>query len=155
MGADGAPNAVVSSSLAGQTYRGTAFVVDSWYVTAYSPLLDPGGQVIGMVYVGVKQESMPTLRESVQNTAVGEHGAVTVLGATGDRASTVLISKDGSTDGTSLLDAKDADGSAYVQEIVDAALAAGRRRPGDGPLPGRRHRDAHRPGRRTTSRGTG
>src|SRR3954447_1039472 len=121
VGADGTPNAVVSAVLAGQTYRGTAFVVDSWYATAYAPLFDAAGQVIGMTYVGVKQESLPTLRQSVQNTAVGENGAVTVLGATGDRAGTVLISKDGSTDGTNLLDTKDADGKPYVQQIVDAA----------------------------------
>jgi methyl-accepting chemotaxis protein len=120
--ADGTPNAVLAAVLAGQTYRGTAFVVDSWYVTAYQPLFDAGGRVIGMLYVGVQQESMPTLRQSVQETSVGEHGSVSVLGATGDRAGTVLISRDGSTDGTSVLDATDADGTAYVQQIVDAAL---------------------------------
>nr|WP_221203354.1 methyl-accepting chemotaxis protein [Modestobacter versicolor] len=122
IGANGTPSPVIAAVLAGQTYRGTAFVVDSWYVTAYQPLFDAGGQVIGMIYVGVKQEAMPTLRESVQNTAVGENGDVTVLGATGDRAGTVLISPDGSTDGTNLLETTDADGTAYVQEIVDAAL---------------------------------
>jgi len=123
VGANSAPSAVISAVLSGQTYRGTAFVVDSWYVTAYEPLTDPSGAVIGMIYVGVKQESMPTLRESVQNTAVGEHGAVTVLGATGDRAGTVLISADGSSDGTSLLDTADADGKTWVKDVVDAALA--------------------------------
>jgi methyl-accepting chemotaxis protein len=122
VGADSTSNPVIAAVLAGQTYRGTAFVVDSWYVTAYEPLFDATGQVIGMIYVGVKQESLPTLRESVQNTSVGEHGSVSVLGATGDRAGTVLISQDGSTDGTSLLDSTDADGKTYVQEIVDAAL---------------------------------
>jgi len=121
-GAGGTPNAVVSAVLAGQTYRGTAFVVDSWYVTAYEPMLDAAGQVIGMLYVGVKQEALPALRESVQNTAVGEHGDVMVLGATGDRAGTVLISKDGSTDGTNLLETAEADDT-HVQQIVDAALA--------------------------------
>ncbi|CCH88922.1 Methyl-accepting chemotaxis sensory transducer [Modestobacter italicus] len=119
--ADGTANPVLAAVLAGQTYRGTAFVVDSWYVTAYEPLFDAGGRVIGMLYVGVEQESLPTLRQSVQETSVGEHGSVSVLGATGDRAGTVLISRDGSTDGTSLLDATDADGTAYVQQIVAAA----------------------------------
>jgi methyl-accepting chemotaxis protein len=122
VGANSAPNAVVSAVLAGQTYRGTAFVVDSWYVTAYQPLFDADNQVIGMLYVGVKQESLPTLRQSIQSTTVGEHGSVQVLGATGDRAGSVLISPEGSTDGTNLLAAKDADGTAYVQQIVDAAL---------------------------------
>ncbi|WP_299955586.1 methyl-accepting chemotaxis protein [uncultured Modestobacter sp.] len=125
LGANGTPSPVIAAVLAGQTYRGTAFVVDSWYVTAYQPLLDEAGQVIGVLYVGVKQENMPTLRESVQNTAVGENGAVQVLGATGDRAGQVLISPDGATDGENLLETTDADGKAYVQEIVTAALELG------------------------------
>ena len=48
---DGAPNPVLSAVLAGQTYRGNAFVVDSWYVSAYAPLFDGAGQVTGMIYV--------------------------------------------------------------------------------------------------------
>jgi methyl-accepting chemotaxis protein len=122
VGAKGTPSPVIAAVLAGETYRGTAFVVDSWYATAYQPLFDAAGQVIGVIYVGVKQESLPTLRESVQDTEVGEHGRVSVLGATGDRAGTVLISPDGATDGDVLLDVTDADGKPYVQEIVDAAL---------------------------------
>ncbi|MGY5882231.1 Cache 3/Cache 2 fusion domain-containing protein [Modestobacter lacusdianchii] len=125
IGANNTPSPVISAVLSGQTYRGTAFVVDSWYVTAYEPLFDDAGQVIGVLYVGVKQESMPTLRESVQNTAVGENGGVTVLGATGDRAGKVLISPDGASDGEDLLATTDADGKAYVQEIVTAALELG------------------------------
>ncbi len=125
IGANNAPSPVISAVLSGQTYRGTAYVVDSWYVTAYEPLFDDAGQVIGVLYVGVKQESMPTLRESVQNTAVGENGGVTIMGATGDRAGQVLISPDGATDGENLLETTDADGKAYVQEIVTKALELG------------------------------
>jgi methyl-accepting chemotaxis protein len=121
VGANGTPSPVIAAVLAGETYRGTAFVVDSWYATAYQPLLDGAGQVIGVLYVGVKQENMPTLRESVQDTAVGENGSVSVLGATGDRAGTVLISPDGAADGTNRLADTDADGTAYVQQVVDAA----------------------------------
>ena len=121
-GPDGTPSPVIASVLAGQTYRGNAFVVDSWYVSAYEPLFDADGAVVGVLYVGVKQENMPTLRQSVQDTAVGEHGSVSVLGATGKQAGTLLISPDGGTDGTTVLDAEDADGNAYVQQIVDAAL---------------------------------
>ncbi|WP_249523170.1 methyl-accepting chemotaxis protein [Modestobacter marinus] len=122
VGAGGAPNPVVSAVLAGQTYRGTAFVVDSWYVTAYEPLLDASGQVVGMLYVGAKQEEQPALRESLQTTAAGENGTIWALGGTGDRAGTVLISKDGTAEGTSLLEAQDADGKPWIQEIVSAAV---------------------------------
>ncbi|MCZ2828344.1 methyl-accepting chemotaxis protein [Modestobacter sp. VKM Ac-2986] len=125
VGADNAPNAVIGAVLAGQTYRGTAFVVDSWYVTAYQPLFDEAGQVIGMVYVGVKQENLPALRESLQTTTAGENGTVWALGGTGDRAGTVLISKDGQSEGTALMDAQDADGKAYIAEVVAAAVELG------------------------------
>jgi methyl-accepting chemotaxis protein len=120
---DGQPNPVVSTVLSGQTYRGNAFVVDSWYVSAYTPLFDGGGQVIGMLYVGQKQQNLPALRESLEATQVGEHGHVEVLGATGDRRGTVLVSPGGARDGEQVTDATDADGRAYVQEIVDAAVA--------------------------------
>ncbi|SDY17294.1 hypothetical protein SAMN05660209_02198 [Geodermatophilus africanus] len=56
---DGAPNPVLAAVLAGQTYRGNAFVVDSCYVSAYAPLFDGAGQVVGMVYVGQKQQNLP------------------------------------------------------------------------------------------------
>ena len=122
VGATNTPNAVVSAVLAGETYRGTAFVVDSWYATAYQPLFE-GDQVIGMLYVGVEQENLPALRESLQTTTAGENGTVWALGGTGDRAGTVLISKDGAGEGDTLLEATDADGRAYVAEAVAAAVA--------------------------------
>jgi methyl-accepting chemotaxis protein len=137
VGAGGAPNAVISSVLSGKTYQGTAYVVDSWYVTAYQPLFDPAGQVIGMLYVGVQQENLPALRDSLQNTRAGEHGTVWALGGTGDRAGTVLVSQDGSADGDSLIDAEDADGNAYIKAVVDTAVGLA-----DGEQATLRYRDA-------------
>jgi two-component system NtrC family sensor kinase len=36
----------------GETWRDRAFVVNDWYLTAYQPLIDPGGERIGILYVG-------------------------------------------------------------------------------------------------------
>jgi methyl-accepting chemotaxis protein len=119
---DGKPNPVVSAVSSGQTYRGNAFVVDSWYVSAYAPLTGPAGDVVGMLYVGVKQENLPALRKSLDSTVVGEGGYVEVFGGTGDRAGTVLVSSDGAGDGENLLAATDAEGAPYVQRMVDAAV---------------------------------
>jgi two-component system NtrC family sensor kinase len=37
----------------GGTWRGRAFVVQDWYLSAYAPIHDLGGATIGMLYVGV------------------------------------------------------------------------------------------------------
>ncbi|MCA0143625.1 methyl-accepting chemotaxis protein [Blastococcus sp. LR1] len=120
---DGKPNPVVSTVSGGQTYRGNALVVDSWYVSAYTPILGPAGDVIGMLYVGQKQQNLPALRESLEATEVGDTGQVEVYGGTGTIAGTVLISPGGARDGEPMLEATDRDGKPYVQEILDAALA--------------------------------
>ena len=43
---------VVQTVLQGETYVGRAFVVNAHYVTAYKPLFDAAGAVIGILYVG-------------------------------------------------------------------------------------------------------
>ncbi|RPI20482.1 MAG: HAMP domain-containing protein, partial [Acidobacteria bacterium] len=37
----------------GQTWRDRAFVVNDWYISAYSPIRDVNGSIIGMLYVGI------------------------------------------------------------------------------------------------------
>src|SRR5215210_586334 len=119
---DGKPNAVLSAVLEGETYRGNAFVVDTWYVSAYTPISDRARHMIGMLYVGQKQENLPALRESITGTKVGENGYVQVFGGTADRAGTVLIGREGAQEGENLLEAPDAEGTRYVQQIVEAAV---------------------------------
>jgi methyl-accepting chemotaxis protein len=120
---DGAKNPVLAEVLAGKTYRGNAFVVNAWYVSAYAPIKDATGQVVGILYVGLKQQSLPALRDSLETTAVGENGYVEVLGGSGDQRGTVLVSPGAARDGEPLLEATDADGVRYVEQIVDAAVA--------------------------------
>ncbi|WP_104527434.1 methyl-accepting chemotaxis protein [Blastococcus saxobsidens] len=119
---DGKPNPVAAAVTRGETFRGNAFVVDSWLVSAYAPLYGPGGDVTGVLYVGVKQENLPALRESLNATTVGETGHIEVYGGTGDRAGNVLISPDAVRDGENMLEATDAEGAAYVRAIVEAGV---------------------------------
>ena len=37
----------------GERWNDRAFVVDAWYISAYQPLSDPDGKIIGMLYVGL------------------------------------------------------------------------------------------------------
>ena len=39
----------------GETWAAPAFVVNDWYITAYEPIRDPAGKIIGVLYVGLLQ----------------------------------------------------------------------------------------------------
>ncbi|EIM76491.1 chemotaxis sensory transducer protein [Nitritalea halalkaliphila LW7] len=45
---------VATAILKRETYRGSAFVVNDWYLTAYNPIIQDG-ELIGMFYVGVPE----------------------------------------------------------------------------------------------------
>lgn len=47
-----ADSPVYQAIMKGETFLGKAFVVDSWYLTAYSPLYDVDEQLIGALFVG-------------------------------------------------------------------------------------------------------
>jgi methyl-accepting chemotaxis protein len=122
IGADGQPNAVVSAVLKGQTFAGRAFVVREWYVTAYQPLRDADGKIVGMLYVGVPEQSVTSLKEAVQSVKIGDTGYVFVLNATGRTRGHYVISPGGQRDGDSIWEAKDNTGRPVIQEMC--ALAA-------------------------------
>ena len=120
---DGEANPVIETVLAGETFNGRAYVVNAWYITAYEPIRDATGNIVGSLYVGVKQESIPQLREAITNTVVGKTGYVYVLGGKGDQRGEYIISAGGTRDGENIWDAKDAAGHPFIQSIVNKAVA--------------------------------
>jgi methyl-accepting chemotaxis protein len=120
---DGTANPVVSAVLGGKTYNGRAFVVDSWYITAYEPLKDAQGQITGMLYFGIKQENIESLRKGIIDIVVGSTGYVFVLGGTGDQQGQYIISAQGKKDGENIWEAKDAKGNFFIQSLIGKALA--------------------------------
>jgi methyl-accepting chemotaxis protein len=119
---DGTPNAVVASILRGERYTGPAYVVDSWYITSYEPIRDQDNQIAGMLFVGIKQENVASLRKSVLAKKLGSTGYVYVVGAKGRQKGHYVISKDGARDGENIWESKDADGNYFIQDIVQNAL---------------------------------
>ncbi len=119
---DGKPNPVVSKVLKGERYMGIAFVVNAWYVTAYDPIFDKSGKVIGMLYTGVRQESVDTVRESIRGFRVGQTGRVFVIGTKGDQRGKMIISGNSEQEGANLWESTDAEGNPYVQQIVEKAV---------------------------------
>lgn len=48
--------------LAGKTWTGPAFVVDSWYISAYEPLRNINNEIVGMLYVGILKKRYDDMR---------------------------------------------------------------------------------------------
>ncbi|NLH74075.1 MAG: HAMP domain-containing protein [Verrucomicrobia bacterium] len=46
----------------GEPFVGRAFVVNHWYITAYEPIRDLGGRIIGILYVGLLEQKYVDLR---------------------------------------------------------------------------------------------
>ena len=118
---DGKPNPVVSTILRGETFRGRAYVVNAWYITAYEPIIDDAGKVVGVLYVGAKEQSVAALRDAIMATKVGQTGYVYVLNATGNSRGHYVISKDGKRDGEDIWGVKDASGALFIQDICHLA----------------------------------
>ena len=120
--AGGVPNPAIAAVLRGETYHGTALVVNSWYVAAYEPLRD-GGKVIGMLFVGERIGALDALRRTVLGTTIGRSGYVCVVGCKGDERGRYIISRDGKRDGESIWDARDARGRLVVQDEIRNTMA--------------------------------
>ncbi|HKJ86167.1 MAG TPA: Cache 3/Cache 2 fusion domain-containing protein, partial [Spirochaetia bacterium] len=98
-------------------FVGRAFVVNAWYITAYEPIRDAAGDVVGMLYTGVAEQSAASLRRQILETTVGDTGYVYVL----DSSGAYIISQNGERDGEVILDAVDAEGRLFVRDIIAKA----------------------------------
>ncbi len=119
---DGSANAVIATVLKGQSYRGLAYVVNTWYLTAYEPITDKTGGVIGMLYVGEKLEAVASLRKAIMGMKVGKMGYVGVVGGRGEHRGRYIISKDGKRDGENIWEQKDIHGDLIIQMLITKAL---------------------------------
>ncbi len=121
---DGQPNPVISTVLKGETFYGRAFVVNAWYVTAYEPIWNKEhDEVIGILYAGVKQESIESLRHGIMDIVVAKTGYAFILGGKGSQQGKYIISQKGKRDGEVIWEARDSSGNFFVQNIVNKALA--------------------------------
>lgn len=119
---EGGSNVIIKTVLAGERYSGKAFVVDKWYITAYEPIKNSSGEIIGMLYVGIPQENVTSLRKAIMSTKIGKTGYVWVIGSTGDQKGVYIISKDGKRDGENIWESKDSNGNLFIQNIVNEAV---------------------------------
>lgn len=119
---DGSENQIVSAILQGKTYHGRAYVVNDWHLAAYEPIHDSTGDLVGMLYVGVKQEVVASrIRQAILQTTVGKTGYVYILGGKGEDRGRYIISYKGERDGEDVWESQDSDGHLVIQEIIEKA----------------------------------
>jgi GAF domain-containing protein/HAMP domain-containing protein len=119
--ADGTPNQVVATILRNSIYRGSNYIIDAWYNTAYAPIRDSSGQVIGMLQTAMKQENVDAARQAILRAKVGETGHVDVLGSEGYNRGRYIISPKGQRDGENVWETQSADGSFPIQNLINKA----------------------------------
>jgi hypothetical protein len=121
---DGTRNPVLEKVLRGETFQGRAYVVNDWYLTAYQPIRDRSGSIVGMLYTGVKLKTLEArVRQAILNTKVGREGYVFVLGGKGERQGRYIISRDGERDGESIWNSQDNSGHYFIQSIIHKSLS--------------------------------
>jgi methyl-accepting chemotaxis protein len=74
---------VIQTIMRGETYRGRAFVVNDWYLTAYEPIW-LNGAIEGILYVGVKEKDLTGLKEIFMKKSFYGKGYPTLISGDGD-----------------------------------------------------------------------
>jgi methyl-accepting chemotaxis protein len=102
----------------GETFRGMAVLFGKPHVTEYVPIKDAGGQVLGILYVGIDISSeVAALKTRIKSLKVGETGYFFVMDSKpGDSFGTFLVHPD--KEGQKGLERRDVEGREFMQEIL-------------------------------------
>ncbi len=112
-----ADSPVTQAILADRPYRGRAYVVDDWYITAYEPLKGKDGSVIGALYVGVKEQSAHSFKGEIKGIRVGDTGYVYIMDSEGN------LKVHPAREGANIIDSQDSSGFEYIRAMIKSALA--------------------------------
>ncbi len=75
--------------LGGKPWVGRAFVVNNWYITAYEPIRDYGGNIVGVLYVGLLEQKYVDIGRETLLIFLG----ITLLGALACTALSIIIAR--------------------------------------------------------------
>ena len=107
---------VAQAILSGRSYKGLAYVVDGWHVTAYEPIRSQDGTIIGALSVGGKEESVHSLKHEIKGIKVGETGYVYIIDSKGNLMAHPVKEFE------NIIDTQDSTGFEYIRAMVTEAL---------------------------------
>ena len=73
----------------GQQWLGRAYVVNDWYLSAYEPIRDPKGSIVGILYVGILEKKYTDIR----NHSILLFSGITLAGVAISIIMALLISR--------------------------------------------------------------
>ena len=103
----------------GQPYLGRAALFGKEYMTAYNPIKDEAGEVVGALFVGVDiSKDIEALRARIRSVDLGKTGSFYVINAEpGKNYGRLMV--DRSVEGQNLLALKDSNGREFIKEILE------------------------------------
>ena len=110
-----ASNEVTKTILRGETYRGRAFVVNDWYITAYEPIVNVRKEVIGALYVGIPEQRALALKTAIRSIKIGKTGYAFIM----DSSGRLVVHP--AKEGESILESRDSTGFEYIKDMVRKA----------------------------------
>jgi methyl-accepting chemotaxis protein-2 (aspartate sensor receptor) len=103
----------------GRSYTGLAQLFGKPYITQYDPVKDASGKVVGVLFIGLDiSRNIAALKDKIKGIRIGETGYVYVLNAAAGKDFGALLVHP-SKEGESMLESKDADGKAFIREMLD------------------------------------
>lgn len=79
---EGDANPINTALLKGQQFRGSAYVFDDWYLTTFEPIKNERNEVIGAIYVGIRQKNIESLIRSIEGISIGPNGYAWIIKGT-------------------------------------------------------------------------
>jgi methyl-accepting chemotaxis protein len=119
--ADGTPNVVLQSILAGRTFTGRAQVLGEWVNAIYEPIIE-NGNVIGMLFVSNTSKDVDEFVEKIRDS---RYGKVFAIGGAGPELGLLVMPLDDDMRDvrSNVLEKSNSAGENYWKTIIDAARA--------------------------------
>jgi methyl-accepting chemotaxis protein len=80
---NGEKNPVISSILKGNSYKGRAYIVNDWFISAFKAIKNEDNEVIGMLNVGARETDNDALIDILNHTTIGKTGYPFILDSKG------------------------------------------------------------------------
>ena len=101
---------VYQNIVKGESFKGRAYVVDDWYITAYKPIYEDKN-IIGAIYVGIKQTELTELKTTVSELQLGDIYHPLIFDLQGN----IIINSH--FEGSNILELKDKEGKKFIKQI--------------------------------------